>query len=320
MYKFFKNTVRLFMAVVLLGIGVSLSAQDMIVFGDGSIEQVKIIRVGDNEIEYKKWTNQEGPTFSTSKANVFSIKYQDGTEEKVSYVASRHQQTQQPQRVQQQRQAGYAQGPDGGFSIHFGGVFPLGDFKDDDADKWLFDGTSGASVGFSLGFKQKIALPVNGLGIFVSGDIIFNGLAGDVKDMFDDWEDDADVKRPRYLNIPVFVGMNYKYSVSPTFAVWFEGGVGPNFRKITDLEVSETYYGTKYSTKVAFDLATSFGGQIGGGIMINDLFSIGMHYYGLGKTKIKYKMTESSGGYSDTYSDNVKVAQNCFMIRLGFHF
>ena len=210
--------------------------------------------------------------------------------------------------------------------IHFGGAFPVGNFAEETGDGFS------ASPGFNVGVKGKIPLPVNGLGIFISGDFIFNGLKGLMKDYFDEMEDDGyDVKRPRYINVPIFVGLNYKYNFNPHFGIWAEGGFGADLRKITNWEESYTdydyYYGTyTYSYKLKLDMQASFAGQIGTGIMINDLFSIGLHFYGLGASKIKGKLTESitAGGYTDseTYpvSDSKSYSQNCFMVRLGFHF
>jgi len=311
-----KQTVRLSMLVVLLGIGTCLSAQDMIVFSNGSIEQVKILKVGDNEIEYKKWTNQDGPTFSTSKTKIFSIKYQDGTEEKIETQVATYSGDQRQVQAQKQAQGSYPQSPDGGFSMHLGCAFPLGEFKDDHR----------ASTGINVGIKGKIPLQVDGLGIFISGDFIFNWFSGEI--FYGDEGVKVDVKKtPGFINVPLFVGLNYKYSVSQMFAVWCEGGLGANFRKITNEEASYTFtdhyhYGNyTMTTKAEYDLGTSFAGQIGGGIMINDIFSIGLHYYGMGESKIKAKFTSYSSTWgTHTESGEFKITQNCFMVRLGFHF
>jgi hypothetical protein len=83
--------------------------------------------------------------------------------------------------------------------------------------------------------------------------------------------------------------------------------------------------------KGEFPVQVSFAMQIGAGIMINNLFSIGLHYYGLGAAKIKY-VYKSSYGYYDYeggygggfwdyyYSPSKKYSQSCVMLRLGLHF
>ena len=56
----------------------SASAQDMIVKKNGTIIKAKVIKVGSSEVEYKKWTNQNGPIYSISVNELFAINYQNG--------------------------------------------------------------------------------------------------------------------------------------------------------------------------------------------------------------------------------------------------
>ena len=56
-----------------------LQAQDIITLKDGYKIQAKVLEIGDQIIKYKKFDNQEGPTYDIQKSDVFSIKYEDGT-------------------------------------------------------------------------------------------------------------------------------------------------------------------------------------------------------------------------------------------------
>ena len=56
----------------------SASAQDMVVKKNGTIIKAKVIKVGSSEVEYKKWTNQNGPIYSISVNELFAINYQNG--------------------------------------------------------------------------------------------------------------------------------------------------------------------------------------------------------------------------------------------------
>lgn len=56
-------------------------AQDMIVKKDGSIIQSKVQKIGTQEVEYKKWTNQDGPTYSIAISDILAINYQNGEKE-----------------------------------------------------------------------------------------------------------------------------------------------------------------------------------------------------------------------------------------------
>lgn len=56
----------------------SLFAQDLIILKTGDEIQAKVIKVGTQEVEYKKWTNQKGPVYTLEKDDIFMIKYQNG--------------------------------------------------------------------------------------------------------------------------------------------------------------------------------------------------------------------------------------------------
>ena len=66
--------------IVILGCTATF-AQDMIVKKDGSIIQSKVQKIGTQEVEYKKWTNQDGPTYSIAISDILAINYQNGEKE-----------------------------------------------------------------------------------------------------------------------------------------------------------------------------------------------------------------------------------------------
>lgn len=53
-------------------------AQDVIVCRDGEEIESKVLKISQTEVEYKKWTNQDGPLYTLDKSKVFMIKYQNG--------------------------------------------------------------------------------------------------------------------------------------------------------------------------------------------------------------------------------------------------
>lgn len=64
---------------VLLSFCVSTAlAQDVIVKHDGSTILSKVIKIGTHEVEYKKFSNQNGPTYTIEKAEIMSINYENG--------------------------------------------------------------------------------------------------------------------------------------------------------------------------------------------------------------------------------------------------
>lgn len=53
-------------------------AQDVIVKKDGTTILSKVIEIGTSEVKYKKFSNQNGPTYSVSKSELQAINYENG--------------------------------------------------------------------------------------------------------------------------------------------------------------------------------------------------------------------------------------------------
>lgn len=248
---------------------------------------------------------------------------------------------------------------DGGFSFHFGLAAPLGDFGDirmedgdsyDWPDRWVLtddeDGKlGGAGVGLNFGLKGKIGTKVEGLGVILSADVIWNRMNSDIRDYrkervdyaLDPDEGDYDeykLRLPNYFNIPLMVGANYNYQLTDAFGVWGEGAIGINARFITAYKTAYEYtygendYRREGESKTSYDPAVSLAFQLGGGIMLNENISIGLHYYALGTAKVKGEYewesyyTGSEGSDSDHDSESFKgnrLTANTFMVRIGFH-
>lgn len=52
---------------------------DVMILKNGQEIQVKVLEVGQTEVKYKNCDNQNGPTFSKNKSEIFMIKYPNGT-------------------------------------------------------------------------------------------------------------------------------------------------------------------------------------------------------------------------------------------------
>lgn len=66
----------------------TVSAQDVIVKRDGSTILAKILKVGTSEVDYKKWSNQDGPSYAIAKSDLLSINYENGEKDDFSSVES----------------------------------------------------------------------------------------------------------------------------------------------------------------------------------------------------------------------------------------
>lgn len=54
---------------------------DMLLFRSGEEVSVKVLEIGTQEIKYKKCDNQQGPTISVLKSDVFMITYANGSKD-----------------------------------------------------------------------------------------------------------------------------------------------------------------------------------------------------------------------------------------------
>lgn len=72
---------KLLSLLVMLTMSISIYAQDVIVKKDGTTIMVKVLTVGTTTVEYKKWSNQDGPTYVIEKKELLSINYANGEKE-----------------------------------------------------------------------------------------------------------------------------------------------------------------------------------------------------------------------------------------------
>ena len=56
----------------------NVAAQDIIVMRNGDEVEAKVTKVGRTEVEYHKWSNQDGPVYTVAKSDVFMVKYKNG--------------------------------------------------------------------------------------------------------------------------------------------------------------------------------------------------------------------------------------------------
>lgn len=219
--------------------------------------------------------------------------------------------------------------------LNLSGALPLGDFADSDDDKGcaLFNekmDEGGAGFGLNAGLKLKFGI-WKGLGVIATMDGIYNGLNAEMKEFFEDFEDELEeaddytFRKPKYINIPLMVGANYTYNISSKFGVYGEFATGANIRLITPflMNFEEDDYEVNFSYN--YKPAVSFAWQMGAGIELAKHITLGFNYYNLGSAKVEAKIKEkvSYDGDSETDSENFKgkrVHPSMFMFRLGFKF
>ena len=58
-----------------------LIAQDIITKPNGEELKVKVLEVTQSDVKYKRFDQQDGPIFTISKADIFMVKYQNGSKD-----------------------------------------------------------------------------------------------------------------------------------------------------------------------------------------------------------------------------------------------
>lgn len=89
-----------FLAFLLFGLTATAISQDVILKKDNTTVLSKVLEVTSTEIKYKKWSNQDGPTYSINRSEIMSINYQNGDVDRFNDNAATtpvHQQTVTPQ-------------------------------------------------------------------------------------------------------------------------------------------------------------------------------------------------------------------------------
>lgn len=78
------RTIKLLSVVVLAMFSFIAHAQDVIVKKDGNTIASKVIEITSSEIKYKKFSNQNGPTYIIGKNEVNYINYENGERETIT--------------------------------------------------------------------------------------------------------------------------------------------------------------------------------------------------------------------------------------------
>ena len=192
-----------------------------------------------------------------------------------------------------------------------GASIPLADYAE-------FDGFSdfalasydendgGAGIGFNAGLKWYFNVGVEGLGVMLSVDGMYNGPCADLKSAYRSMEVSMGnnsvggsfsyTATPKYINLPAMLGINYIYHFNPNFGVFVEAGAGGNLRFITPMETLSKQdflvFEKKTVIKNTYDKAFSFAYQAGVGIEVAKNLVVGCSFYDLGKANVNITETK----------------------------
>ncbi len=204
--------------------------------------------------------------------------------------------------------------------LQIGLAVPLGNFADNNVDNAIYDGSGVAAPGFYLGYKLLLPLTTFGLyGTFNAG-IMYNDLQSSYKDKKKDrYGDYYDIILPKYLNVPVLAGLQYEKSISDGFKLNAVAGVGLNVLIITKYSLyNEDIWETSERTdtfKPSFKLCYKFGV----GFVLQDKYTLSLHYIGLGSHIVKYEYLEvHHGGMYNRWDKNFDEALSISSFNITF--
>lgn len=204
---------KAFLLIILMSASVSgLFAQDVIVLRDATEIEAKVITVGIDEISYKKWNFQDGPTYQLYKRDVFYIKYENGNKDVFNGVSDTSNPLQDAQKEQVK-----------GRFIHRALFNVYGEVGCD-----FFSVEAGPSLNFSFGARIYdyvfAGLSVGVDALFVTIDYDW-GYAAGYAGMFD------------AVNIPILGTVRGYYPVNENFSPFAELSIGPS------VLIGNIYYG-----------------------------------------------------------------------------
>lgn len=201
----------------------------------------------------------------------------------------------------------YSQG--GSVSIHVGPSFPLSDFADEEE--------GGAGLGFTLGGKYTYTLNDKGLGLYMGVDLSYNPLKKSVREDIDDALNQSGVSIEtyyKYINIPVTAGLNYTYKANDKISLFTDLGLGANFLKPTSMTLEAA--GEKVDFN--FKLSTQLAYKIGGGLLINDKYIVGLYYDGVGEHRVKSEVEFGDGSTEE--QEDLKLKVSMLRLTIGIKF
>lgn len=84
-----------------------VNAQDLIILNNDALDeyQVKVVEVTNDVVKYKKWSYQDGPTFSLETNSILYIKYQNGDKQTFTQIKSKGKNKQKSSNKKNKKQA-----------------------------------------------------------------------------------------------------------------------------------------------------------------------------------------------------------------------
>lgn len=167
---------KLLIAITLLLAVSSLKAQDKIYYKDGKSAEVKVIKVSETKIEFKKWSDQDGATHEISLDKITMVVYQNGEHQNFNTVTNNSKRDQNGKKIKEFRR-NRINGDILTYASNGRSVLSYERLIDDgskaiELEFGLWKGESnGDWVGYTFGLNYKFYTSGNGRGFYVAPSI-----------------------------------------------------------------------------------------------------------------------------------------------------
>lgn len=221
-------------------------------------------------------------------------------------------------------------------SIYANGTLPIAEFNNEatitDAaglftpmDRRNIATGATAGLGFTGRFGMWFDLGMGQLLPYAEASFLWNNSKASVRDLYenntlnDEYNERATA--PVYFNVPMMLGLKYRYNLLPTVRPFAEFGIGYDFLFINrngyrTWNNKELLYSYKPNGEVCWTL--------GLGTYLGEYVSVGLYYLGLGKHHIDYtkafieRHDQENGTTDFTNAERRRLGE--LGLRIGFHF
>lgn len=170
---------------------------------------------------------------------------------------------------------------------------------------------------------------------YAEGSFLWNQIRKKERNLYDD---NHQARKPQYFNIPILLGVNYRYHLTEIITVFGEFGLGYDIF-IAGSEGWKNRTGDPYFN---YKCKGALAWQIGVGSFFGKYVTVGIHYYGLGNHIIEYGSGSSDPNaylgpnpegmainpdpahqyysHPQDKEKTVKRSLGSLMLKIGFHF
>lgn len=196
---------------------------------------------------------------------------------------------------------------------------PQGDFGESDPE-------TGGMAGMGFGAGVEYIAPLGSdprlkwvIGVWaLRNPVDESKLSAVIDEEYELQDTDYNVEPGVWMNIPIVGGLRYESPLSPTNTIYGTAQVGMNFIRPPTMKFDFQDEDDGIEGEMSIESATAFGLVIGGGVVFNDKFTVGLRYMTFGKPSLDATstVTETEGDESETETESLQRDLSLSMVLL----